>query len=99
MARHKKRRSPLNDLVRFQVRALAKFGFSHRYIAAMVFHKPIRRVNDGELSCVQSFCYRNELRISDWRNGISAISRQYATRNMKPPKKKGKRRRRLRIAA
>ena len=100
MAKKKrKRESHLNDLVRFQVKALARFGFSHRYIASMVFHKPIGRITESEISCVRSFCYRSELRVSDWRNGATAVSRQYATRGMKPPKKRKRRRRRLRIAA
>lgn len=98
MVKHKKRKKLLNDLVRFQIKALGKFGFSHRYIASMVFHKPIEKISDAELACVRSFCYRNKLRISDWRNGISPISRQYATRGMRATKKRH-RRRRLRIAA
>ena len=108
--RKRKRKSPLNDLVRFQVKALAKFGFSYRYIASMVFHKPTNRVTASEIASVQGFCYRNGLKVSDWRNGITPVSRQYATRGMKPPKKRKKprvsrkqqqtvKRRRLRVAA
>ena len=93
--KRKKRKSPLNDLVRFQIKALAKFGFSHRYIASMVFHKPVGRVTESEIASVQGFCYRNGLKVSDWRNGRSLLSRQYATRSLKPSKK---RRKRLKIA-
>ena len=96
--KRKKRKSPLNDLVRFQVKALAKFGFSHRYIASMVFHKPAGRVTESEIASVRGFCFRNELRVSDWRNGKSPLSRQYSTQSMKPPKKR-KRRHPLKIAA
>jgi len=86
MAKKKRRQRRLNDLVKFQVKALARFGFSHRYIASMVFHKPADKVTNGELTCIASYCYRNEIRVSDWRNGRTAESRQYSTRCMKPPK-------------
>jgi len=98
MARKRKRISRLNDVVKFQITALAKFGFSHRFLAAMVFHKTLAQVSDGEIASVSGYCHRRRIRVSDWRNGLTALARQYATRGMKPPKKK-KRQRRLRVAA
>lgn len=90
----RRRKSLLNDLVRFQIKALASFGFSHRYIASLVFLKPLSRVTSAELTCVQGFCQRQEIRVSDWRNGKTTRAEQFATRGMKPPRRRRRRRRR-----
>ena len=98
MPRRRRRRLHLDsELKKFQIENLAKFGgFSYRFIASIVFAKPIGRVTKNEISSVASYCSRNGIRLSDWRNGRNPTAISHAEKVSRP---KSRDRRRLRIAA
>ena len=86
-----------SELKKFQIENLAKFGgFSYRFIASIVFAKPIARVTKNEIASVASYCSRHGIRLSDWRNGKSPSALIHAQK-VSRPKRRDKRR--LRIAA
>jgi len=69
----------LDDIKKWKAENLAKFGgFSHKFIASLIFQKPIDRVTDKERACIASYLCRHDIRISDWRNGKTVSARQYA---------------------
>lgn len=97
MPRRKRHRHIDSDLKKWQIESLAKFGgFSYRYIASIVFEKPIGRVTRNEVSSVAGYCSRMGIRLSDWRNGRTASAKNHAEKVSRPKKKDIKR---LRIAA
>jgi hypothetical protein len=70
----------LNDIIKWQVDALAPWGFSAAYIASLVFAKGIDEVSRQEVGCVSGYCYRRSLHLKDWRNGSSPTAASVARR-------------------
>jgi prephenate dehydrogenase len=90
-------KSRLDDLCKWQITQLAKFGgFSLRKIASTVFSKPLLRVTTQDMSCVAAFLSRNKIRLRDWRDGILPQAQALAT---KVSTKKKRRHRTVRLAA
>ena len=75
-----KRRNRLDELAKFRIEALAKGGwFSYRYIASLVFLKPMANISDTERGIVQGHCHRNGIRVTDGRNGLTTLAKHHAT--------------------
>jgi hypothetical protein len=92
MPRKRKRKKRLDDIKKWKAEMLAKFGgFSVKYIASLVFEKPIGRVTERERACIASFLSREGIRLTDWRNGKTVQSMNYAKDQIKPKKEKARR--------
>ena len=95
MTRKKKRHAKLlNDIVKYQAEALAKWGFSHRYIASICFLKSPERVTPEELHCISGYLHRQRILLTDWRQGRSPRAALYARNAIKRKRRKV----RLRVA-
>ena len=91
--RRRRRVKRLDDIKKWKAENLAKFGgFSHKFIASLVFQKPIERVTEKERGCIASYLCRNGIRISDWRNGQTVPSRQYAREHTSSQRERERRR-------
>lgn len=83
--RKKKAAHRLDKLAQWQAMNLGRRGgFSHRFIAALVFHKLIEKVSDEERACIASFLHRNDIKVTWWRDGRTANADAYARAQMKP---------------
>lgn len=92
-----KSRTRLDDLAKWRIAQMVKFGgFSRKLIASMVFDKPLHRVTSQDVSCIGSFMTRNNLHVRDWRDGLSAQAVHHAKVVSRP---KRKRRKTVRLAA
>lgn len=86
--RKRTRKSRLDDFIRWKITQLAKYGgFSHRYIASLVFEKPFGRVSAQEVACVAGYLSRHKIRVSDWRRGKTAQASSFAQKAIKPKQK------------
>ena len=85
--RVRKRVKRLDDLKKWRIEMLAKFGgFSRRYIAAQVFGSAINRADRGELACISGYLRRLGIKLRDWRDGLTVAAQTYAT-DVSTPKK------------
>jgi hypothetical protein len=88
LATKKPRVRRLDALQKWQILNLGRRGgFSHRFIAAMVFKKKITKVTDSEHSCVSSHLHRNAVKVTHWRDGVTVSAQVYAQARMTPRKK------------
>ena len=86
-----KRRNGLDDFAKWKIEQLAKFGgFSHRYIASIVFGKSLERILPAELASVAYVLHSREIHVTDWRNGITPQASAYAAEHSKLARKKAK---------
>lgn len=87
--RKRKRIRYLDDIKKWRIEMLAKFGgFSRRYIASQVFGAAFNAVTPGEIASVSGFLSRQKIRLSTWRNGFSIAAQSYAKDVSKPKKRK-----------
>jgi hypothetical protein len=90
--RKKKRVKRLDDIRKWKAESLAKFGgFSHRFIASLVFEKTMGRVTVKEVACISSFLSRSGIKVSDWRNGNTVQASRYAKDQVRPKKERERR--------
>ena len=84
----KKKRLRIDNLAAWQICQLGRFGgFSHRYIASLVFSKPLGRVTRNDTNCVSSCLHRHDCKVTDWRNGLTAQASEYAAKHVRPKKR------------
>lgn len=87
-----KRKKRLDDLKKWRIEMLARFGgFSRRYIAAMVFGNPFEDVPEQDIACVSRHLYNANIQLKTWRNGKSPLAVAYARDVSKPKKDERKR--------
>lgn len=85
----RKRVRRLDDLKKWRIEMLAKFGgFSQRYIASVVFGNHFNTVEPEEIRCVSSYLSRLGIKLRDWRNGFSVSAQSYAKEVSTPKKQK-----------
>lgn len=85
----RKRIKRLDDLIKWRIEMLAKFGgFSHKYIASIVFDTTFGRVDKLKTQCISGFLSRQGIRLSNWRNGFSTQSQVYSKQISRPKKAK-----------
>ena len=87
-----KRKKRLDDLKKWRIEMLAKFGgFSRRYIASVVFGNPFEVVPLPDIACVSRHLHNSNIQLKNWRNGKSPVASAYA-RDVSKPKKDVKKR-------
>lgn len=73
---------PLNDIQKWQIEMLARFGgFSHQLIASKV---------NAARNQVSYWLHKSEIKVRDWRNGVSPESIQQIRSVIKPSAKKSR---------
>jgi hypothetical protein len=81
----------LDDFTKWKIEMLARFGgFAHRYIASVIFEKPLGRVTINEIRVVSGFLHRNKMKVSDWRRGRTPMAVAYAQKVTRPKAKEKK---------
>jgi len=78
----------MNDIDKFRIQALGSVGFSHRFIASLVFNKSSHRVTDNEVRKVQYYLYKENTLVTNWRNGKTTQAMNFANAVQKPKKKR-----------
>ena len=79
------RNQVMDRLQQWQAINLARCGgFSHRFIASLVFGKPLEAVADKERSCVSGCLHRAEVKVTNWRNGLTPMAMAHAKGLLKP---------------
>jgi hypothetical protein len=83
-----RRKNRLDKLQIWKVCQLGRFGgFAHRFIASLVFDKPLKRVTPNDTRCISSCLQRNGIKVMDWRSGLTAQAENYAQSHITPKKR------------
>ena len=86
-----KRRRRIDDFSKWKIEQLGKFGgFSHRYIASLIFEKSLNRVTMNEIHTISYHLHASKVKVTDWRNGRTPQSAEYAKNKAKPKRKRFK---------
>lgn len=81
----------MDDFEKWKICQLGTLGgFSHKFVASLVFDTPTNKVTAKEIRKVQCILYANEILITEWRDGITPESKRYASSVTSGKKKKGK---------
>jgi hypothetical protein len=82
----------VDDLAKNLICILGSYGYSYRFIAMWAFdYRSIDDVEEKYIQRVGSVLSQNKIRVTDWRNGLTAASADFATQVMKPKQRKAKR--------
>ena len=85
----------MNSLQEYYAASLAKYGgFSHKAIAAKVFNSTPTRVSFDHVRETQNVLRKNKIRVTDWRNMLSAEAKAAADAMRDKTIKKNTRKRR-----
>lgn len=77
----------LDDIQREKARLLATVGgFSHKYIAAVLYNKPFGKVTELQHKRVTAFLSYNKISVMQWRNGATFQAQAFANNVLKPSK-------------
>lgn len=74
----------MNDIQKWQVEQLAtNGGFSDRYIASYVLHKPLSKVSEEEVRQITTYRLKIKALLGNWRNGLTGVARRHTSRTLK----------------
>lgn len=59
----------MDKFEKWRTEQLANFGFSHKYIASLVFQIPIDKITEKQYRQVANYLLRNSIKLTDFRNG------------------------------
>lgn len=81
----------MDSFQEFYAESLARFGgFSHKSIAAKVFHSTPERVSYERVKAVSNYLRKKKVRVMDWRGMVSAEAKAAADLISKPKRRRRK---------
>lgn len=87
----KQRMRRVNDMDRWRIEQMGiNGGFSHRFITQTVFGKVADDVTESDLNRVRYVLRQRQVKVTDWRCGVTTVARSYAktVTNVKGRKRK-----------